>query len=56
MLSKDGKITEELCKELAKLKPLQVVFRDEGFKSDDTKINVEQIFKLLSPETQVNSI
>jgi adenine-specific DNA-methyltransferase len=32
------------------------VFRDTGYGSDATKINVEQIFKLLSPATEVKSI
>jgi hypothetical protein len=53
---KDGGITEEFCKELAKREPLRVVFRDAGFKDDSVKINVEQIFKLMSPHTEVKSI
>ena len=44
-----GQITEDLCKELATRKPLRVVFRDSGFENDSVKVNVEQIFKLLSP-------
>jgi len=32
------------------------VFRDTGFVSDAVKINVEQIFKQLSPGTEVKSI
>src|SRR5690625_3053957 len=51
-----GGIDEAFVKELAKHKPLRVVFRDAGFKGDDVKINVEQIFKLLSPGTEVKSI
>lgn len=53
---KDGQITEDFCKELAKHKPMRVVFRDAGFKDDSVKINVEQIFKLLSPHTEVKTI
>ena len=49
-------IDEALIKELAKRKPLRVVFRDTGYGSDATKINVEQIFRLLSPATEVKSI
>ncbi len=49
-------ITEAFIKELAKRKPLRAVFRDTGYGSDATKINVEQIFKLLSPGTEVKSI
>ena len=48
-------INEDLVKELAKRKPLRAVFRDAGFGSDSVKINVEQIFKLLSPATEVKS-
>ncbi|MBX3265485.1 MAG: site-specific DNA-methyltransferase [Acidobacteria bacterium] len=52
----DEGISEELVKELADRKPLRVVFRDAGFTSDSVKINVEQIFKLKSPGTEVRSI
>ena len=52
----DPKTTEELVTELAKRKPLRAVFRDSSFDSDSTKINAEQIFKLLSPETEVKSL
>jgi adenine-specific DNA-methyltransferase len=54
--AKKGEITEAFCKELAKNRPLRVVFRDAGFKSDAVKINVEQIFKQLSPATEVRTI
>ncbi|MBN2039157.1 MAG: site-specific DNA-methyltransferase [Spirochaetes bacterium] len=53
---KEAGITEEFCKELAKRKPLRAVFRDAGFKDDSVKINVEQIFKLMSPGTEVKCI
>jgi len=52
----DSGITEELVKKLAKRKPMRAVFRDDAFGSDSVKINVEQIFKLLSPGTEVKSI
>ncbi|XZE20313.1 site-specific DNA-methyltransferase [Pirellulaceae bacterium SH449] len=52
----DTGITEEMVKKLATRKPLRVVFRDSGFSSDAVKINVEQIFKLLSPDTEVKVI
>jgi len=52
----DKGVTEELVTELAKHKPLRVVFRDNGFKSDAVKINVDQIFRQLSPVTDVKSI
>ena len=53
---KNGKITEDFCKELAKHQPLRVVFHDAGFKNDSVKINVEQIFKLMSLHTDVKTI
>lgn len=49
-------VDEDFVKELAKQLPLRVVFRDAGFKDSATKINVEQIFKLLSPATEVKCI
>lgn len=52
----DTGVTEELVKELAKHEPVRVVFRDNGFASDAVKINVEQIFRQLSPATDVKSI
>lgn len=51
-----GSIDEAFVKELAKHQPLRVVFRDAGFKDSAVKINVEQIFKLLSPATEVKCI
>lgn len=52
----NGKITEEFVKELTQYSPLRVVFRDAGFASDSVKINVTQIFKQLSPHTEVKTI
>jgi adenine-specific DNA-methyltransferase len=52
----DMGVTEDLVKELAKHEPLRVVFRDNGFVSDAVKINVEQIFRQLSPTTEVKAI
>lgn len=49
-------VSEEFVKLLAKREPLRVVFRDAGFASDSVKINVEQIFKLTSPSTEVKTI
>lgn len=52
----DTGVNEDLVKELAGFEPLRVVFRDNGFVSDAVKINVEQIFKQMSPGTDVKSI
>lgn len=51
-----GGVDEAFVKELAKSQPLRVVFRDAGFQDSAIKINVEQIFKLLSPATEVKCI
>jgi adenine-specific DNA-methyltransferase len=52
----DDGITDELVKEIAKRQPLRAVFRDANYGSDSVKINVDQIFRLLSPETEVRSL
>lgn len=51
-----GRIDEAFVKELATHMPLRAVFRDAGFADSAAKINVEQIFKLLSPATEVKCI
>ncbi|EHK9070992.1 site-specific DNA-methyltransferase [Vibrio parahaemolyticus] len=53
---KSGNITESFVKQLAEFEPIRLVFRDAGFASDSTKINVEQVLKQLSPITDVKSI
>lgn len=52
----DAALSEELVKQIAKRKPLRAVFRDSSYGSDSVKINVEQIFKLLSPATEIKSL
>lgn len=49
----DEDVDEELIKEIAKVKPLRVVFRDNSFKSCPDKINLEEIFKSISPDTDI---
>ena len=49
----DDNISEEAIKYMAKKEPLRVVFRDSCFKSSQDKINVEEIFKIFSPETEI---
>jgi adenine-specific DNA-methyltransferase len=53
---RSGGITEPFVRELAARHPLRVVFHDGGFEDDGVKINVEQIFKALSPKTEVRTI
>ncbi len=52
----DGGIADELIKDLAASQPLRVVFRDTAFKDDAAKINTGQIFKSLSPATDIKAI
>lgn len=52
----DKGIDEDFAKEIAKEKPLRVVFRDNGFANDTAKINVQQLLKQLSPETEMKVI
>lgn len=49
----DEKVPESAIKAIARRQPLRVVFRDSSFASSPEKINVEEIFKLLAPNTQV---
>ncbi len=49
----DDSISEELIRELAKCKPMRVVFKDSSFVSSADKINVTEIFKTISPETTI---
>ena len=42
--------------EIAKLQPLRAVFRDSAFASDAVRINAEQLFRELSPNTEVKTI
>lgn len=52
----DTEIDEAFAKEIAKEKPLRIVFRDSGFKNDTAKTNVKQLLKQLSPETEMKVI
>ncbi|MDC0461601.1 site-specific DNA-methyltransferase [Alphaproteobacteria bacterium] len=49
-------INIDFVKQLATHKPLRVVFRDNGFASDDVKANVAQIFRQTSPDTDIKVI
>lgn len=51
-----GRVDEHFSKELASYQPLRVVFRDSGYSNDSAKINVEQIFRAVSPSTEVKTI
>lgn len=49
-------INVAFVKQLATHKPLRVVFRDNGFATDDVKANVAQIFRQTSPDTDIKVI
>ena len=46
-------ISEVVVTEIAKRQPLRAVFRDNSFANSPEKINVEEIFKLMAPNTSV---
>jgi len=52
----DEEVPDGVIKEIAKQKPLRAVFRDSSFADSPSKINVGEIFKLLSPDTRVKVI
>ena len=47
------RIPESVIHEIAKLRPLRVVFCDSSFANDAAKINVTEIFKTVSPNTNI---
>ena len=52
----DENVSDSVVKEIAKRQPLRAVFRDSSFANSPAKINVEEIFKLLTPDTRVKVI
>ena len=52
----DVNVPDSVIKEIAKRQPLRVVFRDSSFNGSPAKINVEEIFKMLAPDTRVKMI
>ncbi|MCW3472283.1 site-specific DNA-methyltransferase [Rhodococcus pyridinivorans] len=52
----DSEVSLNLVRLIAKREPLRAVFRDSGFASDDARINAEQVFRELSPATDVKAI
>lgn len=49
-------VSLECIRSIAKREPLRAVFRDSGFVSDDARINAEQVFREMSPVTDVKAI
>lgn len=52
----DKAIPDSAIKTIAKRQPLRVVFRDDSFADSPSKINVSEIFKMISPDTRVKVI
>jgi adenine-specific DNA-methyltransferase len=52
----DENIPESVIKAIAKKRPLRAVFRDSSFAGSSSKINVNEVFKLLAPDTRVKVI
>ncbi|MBS0172347.1 MAG: site-specific DNA-methyltransferase [Nitrospira sp.] len=49
-------VSDRVVREIAARHPLRAVFLDAGFATDAARINAEQIFRELSPETEVRAI
>jgi adenine-specific DNA-methyltransferase len=49
-------VTDDVVQAIAKRHPLRAVFLDAGFATDAARINAEQIFHEVSPETEVRAI
>lgn len=49
----DDEVSESVINKIAEDRPLRVVFRDSSFRDDSARINVEELFKLLSPSTEI---
>lgn len=49
-------LTNELTREIAKLKPLIAVFKESTFNKSSDKVNVLEQFRVISPETKVKVI
>ena len=52
----DENVPDSVIKSIAKKQPLRAVFRDRSFADSPSKINVEEIFKLMSPDTRIKVI
>ncbi len=49
-------VSEAVIRKIAADKPLRVVFRDSCFKNVSDKTNINELFKAISPETQIKVI
>lgn len=51
-----AKVSEEVIKHIASLKPLTAVFRDSSFADSQAKVNLAEHFRVISPDTKVRVI
>lgn len=49
-------VTDEVVQATARRRPIRAVFKDSGFATDAARINAEQVFREVSPETEVRTI
>jgi adenine-specific DNA-methyltransferase len=49
-------VTDGLIKDVASRNPLRAVFLDAGFASDAQRMNAEQVFREVSPQTELRTI
>ena len=49
-------VSPEVVRAIAERGPLRAVFRDDAFETDAARINTEQIFREVSPSTEVRTI
>lgn len=52
----DEDVNDDIVKAIAEIKPIYAVFRDSSFKNDSSNINCEQLFKVISPATEIKVI
>ncbi|MBR0465406.1 hypothetical protein IJJ02_01290 [Candidatus Saccharibacteria bacterium] len=52
----DDNISEDVIKEIAKLKPLTAAFKDSSFQDSAAKINLSEQFRVITPDTKVKVI
>lgn len=50
----DESVDINIIDEISEVEPLMAVFRDDSFKTDSDKINLEERFKKLSPNTKIS--
>lgn len=49
----DEDVTESVVRRMAGMRPQRAVFRDGGFEDDAARVNVEELFKMISPGTDI---